>query len=110
MKRVLVLGAPVFQIPVIEKAKELGCYVGVVDIDPSAKAVPYADVYYRGSLRDNEALIRIAKEFEPDGIVIGACDTSVVSAAHVCNALGLPGHTVETAISATNKLEMLHAF
>ena len=110
MKRVLFFGAPVFQIPIIKKAKQMGLYVGVIDINPTAKAVEYADEYFCGSLRDKDATLRIAKEFKPDGIVIGACDTSVVSASYVCQQLGLPGHTIETAIKATNKLEMLLAF
>lgn len=110
MKKVLFFGAPVFQIPVIEKAKQMGLYVGVVDINPEAKAIKYADEYFCESLRDNERLLTTAEKFKPDGIVIGACDTSVVSASWVCKQLGLPGHSMETAIKATNKLEMLKAF
>ena len=110
MKKVLFLGAPVFQIPVIEKAKQLGLYVGVVDINPEAMGVHYADEHFVCSLRDDEKLFEIAKQFKPDGIVIGACDTSVVSASRICQKLGLPGHSIDTAVKATDKLQMLLAF
>ncbi len=110
MKRVLVLGAPVFQIPVIQKAKEMGLYVGVVDIDREAPALCYADEQFICSIRDKDAVLRIAKVFEPDGIVIGACDTSVVTGAYVCSQLNLPGHTLDTAVKATDKVKMLETF
>lgn len=110
MKRLLLFGAPVFQIPIIQKAKEMGLWVGVIDINSDAPAVSYADEYFCSSLHDKERLLEIAKDFMPDGIVIGACDTSVVSASYVCQQLGLPGHTMETAICATDKLKMLEAF
>lgn len=109
-KRVLFLGAPVFQIPVVQKAKEMGLYVGIVDIDGNAPAFPFADEHFICSIRDNDAVLRIAHEFKPDGIVIGALDTSVPTGARVCEALSLPGNTVEAAINSTDKVKMLEAF
>lgn len=110
MKKLLLFGAPVFQIPVIEKAKQMGLYVGVVDINPKAVAVPYADEYFCCSLKNKDRLLDIAKEFQPDGIMAGACDTSVVSVAYVCEELGLPGLPQLVAETATDKLKMLEAF
>lgn len=110
MKKLLLFGAPVFQIPVIEKAKQMGLYVGVVDINPEALAVPYADEYFCCSLKNKDRLLDIAKEFQPDGIMAGACDTSVVSVAYVCEKLGLPGLPQRVAETATDKLKMLEAF
>lgn len=110
MKKILILGAPVFQIPIIETAQKMGLYVGVVDVSPMAIAVKYANEYFQCSLKDIEGLYKVVEKFHPDGIVIGACDTSVVAAAHICERFGLPGHSVDTAINATNKLKMLMAF
>mgnify|MGYP002537057345 CR=1 FL=1 len=110
VKRVLVLGGPVFQVPVVERVKELGHYVGVVDINENAPAAAHADVFYRASLRDFEAVLQCAQEFRPDGVVCGACDTSVPVAAHVCEMLGLPGNDTEAAARSTDKVRMLEAF
>ena len=110
MKRILVLGAPVFQIEVIRKAKEMGCYVGVVDINNHAPAFSCADETFVCSIRDDEGVLNIARAFAPDGILIGACDTSVVTGAKVSSALGLPGNTIEAAINTTDKVKMLEVF
>ncbi len=109
-RRVLILGAPIFQVPIVQKAKEMGLYVGIVDINHDAPALPYADERFIHSIRDTDGVLTIAQEFRPDGIVIGACDTSVVTGAHVCKALKLPGHTIEAAVNSTNKVKMLEAF
>ena len=97
MKKILFFGAPVFQIPVIEKAKQMGLYVGVIDINPQAMAVRYADEHFSCSLRDINGLSVVSV-------------VTVVSASVVCKELGLPGHNIETAIKATDKLQMLLAF
>ena len=110
MKRLLILGAPVFQIPVIEKAHEMGLYVGVVDLNKDAPAINYADEYYCASIKNYNEVIKIAEIFRPNGIMSGACDTSVVTVAQLCNVLGLPGHSIEAAINSTDKLKMLQAF
>ena len=34
MKKLLIIGASILQLPAIKKAKELGDYVGVIDYDP----------------------------------------------------------------------------
>jgi len=110
MKKLLFLGGPIFQIPIIEKAKECGLDVGLVDIDCNAPAVPYVNHYFSCSLRDKNAVLDIAKEFKPDGVICGACDTSVVTAAYVASNLGLPFYSEDVSIKATNKLEMLYSF
>ena len=110
MKRILFLGAPVFQIPVVEKARELGLHVGIVDINEAAKAFPYADEAFVCSIKDKEGVLKIAKDFKPDGVICGACDTSVPVCAYVCGQLGLVGNTEEAAYKSTNKYAMIRAF
>ncbi|WP_026527953.1 ATP-grasp domain-containing protein [Butyrivibrio sp. VCD2006] len=110
MKKVLVLGAPIFQVPIVKKAKQMGLFVGIVDINPDAPAFEYADQVFICSVRDKMAVLEIAKEFKPDGIVIGACDTPVMTGAFICQEMGLPGYSVDVALKATNKVKMLEAF
>lgn len=110
MKKVLFLGAPIFQSPVIQTAKAMGLYVGAVDINKDAPAFSFADECFVCSIRDEKNVLDIAKEFKPDGIVIGACDTSVVTAAYVCQKMGLPGHSIDAAVNSTNKVKMLESF
>ncbi len=79
IKKLLLLGGPVFQKPVVERAKAMGLRVGVADISPDAPAAQIADDFFCGSIRDFDAMIEIAKEYMPDVIASGACDTSVVT-------------------------------
>lgn len=109
-KRVLFLGAPIFQVPIVQKAKKMGLYVGIVDINSNSPAFPYADEQFVCSIRDKEKVLKIAQDFKPDGIVIGACDTSVVTGAYICNAMQLPGNTIDAAVNSTDKVKMLEAF
>ncbi|MGE9939481.1 ATP-grasp domain-containing protein [Collinsella sp. SGI.180] len=110
MKKILLLGGPVFQKPVIERAKSMGLYVGVADISKQAPAAPLADEFFQGSIRDYEAMLAIAREFKPDAIASGACDTSVVTVARLCEELGLPGNSVDAALNSTDKLRMIKCF
>lgn len=110
MKKLLILGASEFQIPLIESAKKRGLHTCVIDINPHAPACNTADEYIECSLKDFEKALGIAKRYKPDGITAGMCDVAVLSAARICNELGLPGLGVETAIKATNKYEMIRSF
>ena len=110
MKRVLILGGPIFQKPVVEKAKSMGLRVAVADIFADAPAADLADEFYQGSIKDYKRMLEIAREFEADAIVSGACDTSVVTAAKLCEKLELPGNSEEAALNSTNKLRMIECF
>lgn len=109
-RRLLLLGAPVFQKPVVLKAQEMGLLVGVADINADAPAASCADVFFQGSIKDFDAMLAIVRRFKPDAILSGACDTSVVTVARLCEELGLPGNSVESAINSTDKVAMLEAF
>ena len=49
MKRLLIIGASVLQLPAITRAKEMGLHVAVADYNPSAVGIPYADEYFNVS-------------------------------------------------------------
>lgn len=110
MKRVLILGASMLQIPAIKNAKELGYYVGVVDFNPNAPGIKYADEYLNISTIDTNKIIEAAKEFHVDGILTLATDMPIRSVAIACKELNLPGISPSTAIKATDKSEMMEAF
>lgn len=110
MKKLLIIGASILQLPAIKLAKELGYYVGVIDYDPNAVGIPYADEYFNVSTIDVEGVTATAKEFAPDGIMTLATDMPMRSIARACEELGLPGISFETAIRSTDKGEMIKAF
>lgn len=89
-KRLLVLGGLRYQIPVIKKAQELGCYVISADIYPDNIAHKFSDEYCNLNIVDKEAVYNAAKALRVDGIMSFAVDPGVVSAAYACEKLSLP--------------------
>lgn len=110
MKKILIIGASILQLPAITKAKEMGMYVGVIDYNPNAVGVPYADEFFCVSTIDIEGVVKTAEFFNPDGIMTLATDMPMRSIAAACEKLGLPGITMQTAIKSTDKGEMIKAF
>lgn len=110
MKKVLIIGASILQLPAILKAKELGYYVGVADYNPEAIGIPYADEYFNVSTIDIDGVVEVAKRFKPNGIMTLATDMPMRAVAAACRELGLPGISLDTALKATDKAEMIKAF
>ena len=110
MKKVLIIGASILQFPAIQKAKEMGYYVGVADYNPKAIGIPYADEYFNVSTIDVEGVTKVAQSFKPDGIMTLATDMPMRAVAAACEACGLPGISYETAVKATDKAEMIKTF
>lgn len=110
MKKLLIIGASILQLPAIKKAKEMGLYVAVLDFNPNAVGIPYADEYFNASTMDENAVLNVAKEFQPDGIMTLATDMPMRGVAKVSNTLGLHSISYETAVKATDKYDMIKAF
>ena len=110
MKKLLIIGASILQLPAIKKAKEMGLYVAVLDFNPNAIGIPYADEYFNASTMDENAVLEVAKEFKPDGIMTLATDMPMRGVAKVSDTLGLHSISYETAVKATDKYDMIKAF
>lgn len=109
-KKILIIGASILQVPAIKKAKELGYYVGVIDYNPNAVGIPLADEFFEVSTIDIDGVAETAKAFKPDGIMTLATDMPMRSIAKAAEVCGLPGLTMEAAVKATDKGEMIKAF
>lgn len=110
MKKILIIGASILQLPAIEKAKKNGYYTIVVDYNPNAVGVALADEFHAISTIDTEAIVELAKRLRPDGVMTLATDMPMRSVAAVGEELGLPCISSKTAILATDKGEMIKAF
>jgi len=110
MQRILIIGASVLQLPAIKKAKDMGFTVGVVDFNPDAIGVSFADYFFNVSTIDVDGILEVAKSFKPDGIMTLATDMPMRAIAIATSALGLPGISYDVAVRATDKGEMIKAF
>ena len=109
-KKVMILGAAIGQLPIILKAKELGYKVAVVDYDDKAVGIPHADAFYHASTIDVDGVVEAAKLYKPDGITTVQTDMPMRAIAAAAQALSLPGISIDTALRATDKVEMMRAF
>ncbi|MDY3006757.1 ATP-grasp domain-containing protein [Anaerococcus porci] len=109
MKKIMILGASILQIPAIKKAKEMGLYVISVDMNPNAEGFKYADKKIVISTTETKLVLREAKINKIDGIMTIASDKPMTTVAKVCEELDLDGIDLKTAIKATNKSSMRKA-
>lgn len=109
-KKLMILGASILQLPAIEKAKEMGLDVVVVDMNPDAVGfkVPGIEKEIISTI-DIQAVISAAKRHRIDGIMTLATDMPMRTVAAVAKEMNLIGIDEETALKATNKAEMRKA-
>ena len=110
MKKIMILGASVLQLPAIEKAKEMGLEVIALDINPLAVgfSVP-GTIKEVVSTIDTPNILETARKHRIDGIMTLATDMPMQSVAVVSQELGLVGISEDTALKATNKAFMREA-
>lgn len=109
-KKIMIVGASVLQLPAIQKAREMGLHVAVVDYDPEAKGIPYANEYFDASTMDEDAVLAAAEKYHPDGIMTLATDMPMRGVAKVSDKLNLHSINYVTALKATDKSLMIKAF
>ena len=69
MKKVMILGAGIYQVPLIKQAKAMGIYTIVVSIRGNYPGFEIADKVYYEDTTDFNAVLEIAKKEKIDGIV-----------------------------------------
>ena len=111
---ILILGAGLMQKPAILSAKEEGFTVHVIDADPKAVAIPYADTFRQIDLKDKDGILAYAKELQSGEGGLAAVFTAgtdfSASVSYVCEKLGLPAHSHQAAVNASVKTVMRQCF
>jgi biotin carboxylase len=110
MDKILFIGAGLYQLPGIIKAKEMGLAVIAVDGDINAPGFKLADMPLVIDVKDIERCIKIARDHQVDGVMTIASDIAVPTVAAVAEKLKLPGISSEVAEIATNKALMRKRF
>lgn len=110
MKKLLILGAGIYQVPLIKTAKKLGIYTIAASIPGNYPGFEIADKVCYENTTDHEAILKIAKEEKIDGIVTAGTDVAVITIGRVCDELGLRGLSAEAAETATDKLLMKQCY
>lgn len=110
MKKIMILGAGIYQVPLIQAAKRMGLFVIVVSIKGDYPGFTLADKVYYINTTDREAILNAARLEKIDGICTTGTDVAVASIGYVCGQLGLTGISEEAAALVTDKAKMKDTF
>jgi lysine 2,3-aminomutase len=108
-RRLLHLGGAEFQLPAIECAKKLGCFVITADNQPENPGHRLADLYVNASTVDRESILAIAKQHRIDGIMTYGSDVAAPTVSYVAETLGLPGNPLFAA-NILQRKDLFRAF
>ena len=103
-RKLMILGAAKFTVPLIELAKRMDYETIVVSIAGNYPGFRIADRFYEIDVRDKEKILDVAKMERISGIVTDQTDLPVPAVAYVAEKMGLPGIGYECAMRITNKL------
>ena len=95
MKKIMIIGAGDFQLPLVQKAAEKYQVILVAPVIGEA-FLPYIDKKYLLDVRNKEEILEIARQEQIDGVITDQTDIAVRSVASVAEQMGLPGIGYET--------------
>ena len=106
MKKLLIIGANNFQLPLILKAKEMGIETHVFAWEEGAVGKKYSDFFYPISITEKELILEEANKIQPDGIISIASDLASITVNYIAEKLGLIGNSIDCTNKTTNKYLM----
>lgn len=109
-KKLMLLGGIRYLLPVIEAAHKQGYYVITADYLPDNIAHKYSDEYVNVSIVDKEAVLKVAREKEIDGIMSFGVDPGVVAASYVQNQMRLPSFGPFESVEILQNKDKFRAF
>lgn len=106
MKKLMIMGAGIYQVPLIKRAKAMGIHTIAVSIPGNYPGFAVADEICHINTVDYETVLKVAREKKIDGIVTAGTDVAVITIGKVCDELGLSGLSFEAAKIASDKMLM----
>jgi biotin carboxylase len=106
MKKLIIIGANNFQVPLIKKANEMGLETHVFAWEEGAFGKQFANYFYPISIIEKEQILEIAKNIKPAGVVSIASDLASITVSYLTNALGLTGNNLQCTEVTTDKYLM----
>ena len=110
MKKIAIIGASYLQVPLIEKAKQMGLETHVFAWAANDVGERIADYFYPISIVEKEEILSKCVEIGVDGVCTIASDLAVITANYVADKMGLIGNSLDCTLKSTNKHEMRNCF
>jgi len=109
-RKILILGAGIYQVPLIRRAKEQGLKTLVSSIPGDYPGFSLAGRVYYADTTDRKAILEIAEKENIDGICTAGTDVAIASVGYVNDSMGLPGVSAAAAARTADKSVMKEAF
>lgn len=109
-KNLAIIGASYLQLPLIEKAKEMGYVTHVFAWAANDVGEAAADKFYPISIVEKEMILEECRKIGICGICSISSDLAMLTVNYVANALGLPANSLDATLKSTNKHLMRKAF
>lgn len=109
-KNLAIIGASYLQLPLIEKAKEMGYTTHVFAWAANDVGEKAADYFYPISVIEKEQILEVCKKIGICGICSIASDVAVITVNYVAEKMNLPGNSIASTGKCTNKHLMRQAF
>ncbi|MBO4370482.1 MAG: ATP-grasp domain-containing protein [Paludibacteraceae bacterium] len=110
MKKLLILGAGIYQVPLIQTANRMGIHTIVCSRAGNYPGFDLADETAKVDTTDTAACLQLAKDAKIDGVITAGTDVALPSLGLICDTLGLPGPSAMAAHLSSNKKDMKEAF
>ena len=109
-KKLAIIGASYLQLPLVEKAKEMGVETICFAWEDGAVCKDLCDRFYPVSTVDKEEILRICRDEKIDGITTIASDVATLTVCYVAEKMGLVGNPDKYSQTTTNKFLMRQCF
>ena len=110
MSRTLaIIGASYLQLPLVERAKQMGLRTICFAWTEGAVCKDLCDVFYPVSITQKDEILRLCREEQIDGVCTIASDVAAPTVAYVAEQMELPGNSYEAACRAHDKQLMRDA-
>lgn len=109
-RNIAIIGASYLQLPLIEKAKEMGYTTHVFAWAANDVGESAADHFYPISIVEKEQILETCREIGVCGVCSIASDLAAITVNYVAAGLGLPCNSPEAVARSTNKHLMRRAF
>lgn len=106
MKKIVIIGANNFQVPLIRKAREMGFETHVFAWEEGAVGREFCDRFYPVSIIEKDEILSIAGKLAPAAVVSIGSDLASITVNYLAEKLGLPGNTMRCSALTTNKFLM----
>lgn len=110
MKKLAVIGASYFQLPLVKKAQSMDLEVHCFAWEDGAVCKKYSDYFYPISTVEKELILKKCQEIHIDGIITIASDVAIGTVNYVASKLGLIANDDKYTAMCTNKYLMREQF